>query len=78
MYLPLFLLIVYITFITFIYLGGGFITNVLWNKGFDPACVGLDNDAKLGIAKFTNIIFWIVFIPLGCIPLIGAIFFDLI
>ena len=78
MWAQLLLLILYITFITFIYIGGGFITNTLFNKGFDPSCVGLDNDAKLNIAKFTVVVFWIVFIPLGLVPLIGAIFFELI
>ena len=63
------LVILIVTFATFIFVGGGFITNVLFNVGFDPSCVGLDNQIKLNIAKMTIVMFWIVFIPLCLLPI---------
>jgi hypothetical protein len=62
-------LIIFITFVTFIFIGGGFITNILFNAGFDPSCVGIDNINKLRIAQMTIVLFWIVFIPLCIIPI---------
>ena len=62
-------LLVYIAFVVFIFVGGGFITNVLFNVEFDPSCVGLDNRTKLNIAKMTVVMFWIVFIPLCLAPI---------
>lgn len=62
--------ILYLAFITLIYVGAAFITNILFNKGFDPECVGLDNNAKIGLARFTIVIFWIGFIPTSLLPIL--------
>jgi len=62
------ILLVFITFITFIFVGGGFLTNILWNSDYDVSCVGLNTQDKRNIAKMTMIMFWIVFILL-CILL---------
>jgi len=62
-------LVLYVSFITFIFVGGGFITNVLYNSEYNTSCVGLDNNTKLNIAKMTIVMFWIVFIPLALAPL---------
>lgn len=61
--------IIYIAFITCIFVGAGFITNVLFNAEYDTSCVGLNNNTKLNFAKMTIVIFWIVFIPLCLAPL---------
>ena len=61
-------LIVYLAFITFIFVGAGFITNVLFNNEYDTNCVGLNNNTKLNIAKLTIVMFWIIFIPLCLAP----------
>jgi hypothetical protein len=70
-------LILYITFATFIFVGGGFITNVLFNVKYDPSCVGLDNETKLNIAKMTIVIFWIIFIPLCLLPIAIGLGYEL-
>ena len=70
-------LILFVAFATFIFVGGGFITNVLFNIGFDPRCVGLDNEAKLNLAKLTIIMFWIMFIPLFLLPIALGFGYDL-
>lgn len=62
-------LILYLTFVAFIFVGGGFITNILYNKDFNPSTVGLDNETKLNIAKLTIIMFWIVCVPLFILPI---------
>ena len=62
-------LLIYVTFIIFIIVGGGFITNILFNIGYDTSCVGLVTRTKLNIAKMTIVIFWIIFIPLSLAPL---------
>jgi len=61
-------LVLYLAFITFIFVGAGFITNVLFNNEYDTSCVGLNNNTKLNIAKLTIVMFWIVFIPLCLAP----------
>jgi hypothetical protein len=61
--------LVYLAFIIFIFVGAGFITNVLFNAEYDTSCVGLDNRTKLNIAKMTIVMFWIVFIPLCLAPI---------
>jgi hypothetical protein len=66
-----FLLLAYITCILFIFIGGGYITNVLFNS--EPAqlaCVDITNETQLNIAKMTNVLFWIVFIPLSLLPFV--------
>ena len=62
-------LVLYVSFITFIFVGGGFITNVLFNSEYNTDFVGLDNREKKNIAKMTIVMFWIVFIPLCLAPL---------
>lgn len=68
---PLFLTLLYLIFVIFIFIGGGFITNVLFSKPIDElAIVGLDNEAKINISKMTIVLFWIVFIPLCMLPFV--------
>jgi len=62
-------LLSYLTFITFILVGGGFITNVLFNSEYNTDTVGLNNRDKKNIAKMSIVMFWIVFIPLCLTPL---------
>jgi hypothetical protein len=66
-----FLLLAYITCILFIFIGGGYITNVLFNS--EPAqlaCIGITNEIQLNIAKMSIVFFWIVFIPLSLLPIV--------
>jgi hypothetical protein len=70
-------LILYITFITFIFVGGSFITNVLFDKKNDTNCVGIDNETKLNIAKMTIVMFWIIFIPLCLLPIVLGFKYEL-
>ena len=67
-YLKIIILFAYIAFITFIFVGAGFITNILFNVKYDVSCVGLDTKTKLNVAKMTIVMFWIVFIPLSLAP----------
>lgn len=54
-----------LTFIIFIFVGAGFISNVLYSSSSDELqCVGLDNKDKVNIAKLTIVMFWIIFISL--------------
>jgi len=50
----------YTIFAIFIFIGGGFITNILFSQ-YDTSCVGIDTTTKLNIARLTIIMFWIVF-----------------
>ena len=61
-------ILVYLAFIIFIFVGAGFITNILFNSEYDTSGVGLNSNAKLNIAKMTIVMFWIVFIPLCLAP----------
>jgi len=63
-------LVVLLLFSTFLIVGGGFITNVLFNSDYDTGCVGLDTRDKKNIAKMSIVFFWIVFIPLCLAPFI--------
>ena len=64
-------ILLYITFVILIFIGGGFITKILFNSSNTQLeCVGLNNTNDLNIAKMTTVLFWIVFIPLCIIPLI--------
>ncbi len=65
----IFAILLFIAFATFIFVGGGFITNILFNVKYDLSCVGLDSETKLNIAKMTIIMFWIVFIPICILPI---------
>ena len=64
----IFILVLYVVFITFIIVGGGFITNVLFNSEYDTGCVGIDTRDKKNIAKMSIVMFWMVFIPLCLAP----------
>lgn len=64
------LLLSYITFIIFIFIGGGYITNALFNsEPVQLVCVGINNETQLNIAKMSIVLFWIVFIPLSLLPI---------
>ena len=64
------LLLSYITFIIFIFIGGGYITNALFNsEPVQLVCVGINNETHLNIAKMSIVLFWIVFIPLFLLPI---------
>ena len=78
MILKLACLLFYVAFVVFIFVGGGFITNVLFNSDLDPSCVGLDNRTKLNIAKLTIIMFWVVFIPLCILPVLLGLKYELL
>jgi len=66
-----FLLLAYITFVVLIFVGGGYITNALFNSKPDQlSCVDITNETQLNIAKMTNVLFWIVFIPLSLLPFV--------
>ena len=68
------LLLAYITFILFIFIGGGYITKILFNSSDSQlSCVGLSDKTELNIAKLTIILFWLVFIPLCILPIILGI-----
>jgi hypothetical protein len=66
-------LVLYLSFIVFLYVGAGFITNILFNVEYNQSCVGLDNNTKIGISRFTMVIFWIAFIPLSLLPFVIAL-----
>ena len=70
MYLNIAILACYVIFMVFIIVGASFITNVLFNKEYDPSCVGLTDAGRLGFARMTIIVFWLVFIPLSAYPLL--------
>jgi amino acid transporter len=68
------LLLAYITFILFIFIGGGYITKILFNSNNQQlSSVGLSDKTELNIAKLTIILFWLVFIPLCILPIILGI-----
>ena len=73
----LIILLCYVVFMVFIFVGGGFITNVLFNGGYDLDAVGLNTQTKLNIAKMTIVMFWIVFIPLAILPVVIGLGYDL-
>lgn len=58
-----------LVFAIFIFIGGGFVTDVLFNEKYDTSCVGINTDTKLNIAKLSIVMFWIVFIPLCLLPI---------
>lgn len=61
----------YLGAIVFIFMGGIFISDVIFNSPrAQLEVVGLNNDMKVGVAKFTTILFWIVFIPLMLGPIV--------
>jgi hypothetical protein len=61
--------ILYLAFMTFIFVGAGFITNILFNLEYDTNRIELNSDTKVTIAQMTIILFWIVFIPLSLAPI---------
>ena len=64
-----FLLLSYLAFVIFIYIGAVFITKALFKSAdWELRFVGINNDTELNIAKMTIILFWIVFIPLSLLP----------
>jgi hypothetical protein len=72
--LLLIVILLYITFIIMIFVGGGFITKVLYNSSdIHLYNVGIQNKTDLNIAKMTIVLFWMVFIPLCILPLIFII-----
>jgi len=65
-----FLLLSYVAFVIFIFVGGGYITNILFYSHADNLQnVGITTTTQLNIAKLTIVLFWIVFIPLSLLPL---------
>jgi hypothetical protein len=76
--IKLIILIFYIAFLTFFYIGAAFITNTLFNIEYNLSNVGLDNNAKVGLTRFTIVIFWIVFIPLSLLPFIKLFGIDIL
>jgi len=67
------LLLAYLSFIIFIFIGGGYITRIIYKSDKTQlACIDLDDTDQLNIAKLTVVLFWIVFIPLCILPLILA------
>jgi hypothetical protein len=64
----------YLVFVIFIFIGGVYITKILYNSNISQlACVGLDDTNELNIAKITIVLFWMVFIPLCVLPIILAL-----
>ena len=59
----IFMLILYVAFISFIFVGAGFISNVLFNSEYDTSRVGINTSTKLNIARLTIIMFWILCTP---------------
>ena len=69
--LLLFAILAYLTFIIMIFIGGAYITKILFNSTPEQLeCINLTKKDDLNIAKMTIILFWIVFIPLCMIPLV--------
>lgn len=65
------LALLYLTFIIFIYIGGGFITDVLFHSEPEQlTCINLNDRTRLNIAKMAIVIFWIVIIPLSLLPIV--------
>jgi hypothetical protein len=65
-----FLLLSYIAFVIFIFIGAGFISDALFKSAlWELEFVGIKDNTQLNIAKMTIILFWIVFIPLSLLPL---------
>ena len=64
-------ILAYLTFIVLIFIGGGFITKILFNSSPEQLdCINLSKKDDLNIAKMTIVLFWIVFIPLCILPLV--------
>lgn len=74
----LIILLFYIAFLVFFYVGAGYITDILFNVKYDLSTVGLDNNGKVGITRFTMVIFWIVFIPLSFLPFVKLFGIDIL
>lgn len=74
----LIILLFYLAFLVFFYVGAGYITDVLFNVKYDLSTVGLDNNGKVGITRFTMVIFWIVFIPLSFLPFVKLFGIDIL
>jgi hypothetical protein len=65
------LLLAYLAFVIFIFIGGGFITKLLFNS--DPnqlRSIGINTETEINIGKMTIILFWLVFIPLTIVPIV--------
>lgn len=67
-------LLAYLVFVIFIFIGGVYITKILFNSNISQlACIGLSDTNELNIAKITIVLFWMVFIPLCVLPIILAL-----
>ena len=67
-------ILTYLTFVIMIFIGGAFITKILFNSTRTQLeCVNLSKTDDINIAKMTIILFWIVFIPLCILPLVLSI-----
>lgn len=65
------LAVIYIAVVIFILIGGYYISDIIFNTPRDKlAVVGLENNEQVGFAKFTTILFWIVFMPLMFGPVV--------
>lgn len=65
---------VYLAFAILTFIGAGFISDVIFNSTRDQLDqVGIDSNFKLGLAKITIILFWLVFIPLCLGPIVYLI-----
>ena len=63
--------ILYLGIVSFIFSGGVYISDVVFNSSrAQLEVVGLKNDTQVGLAKFTTILFWIVFVPLMFGPIV--------
>lgn len=65
---------VYLTFIILTFIGAGYVSDVVFNSTRDQLDqVGLNTNFKRGLAKFTIILFWLVFVPLCLGPIVYLI-----
>jgi len=64
------ILAAYITFIILIFVGAGFITQVVFNSNAEQLeVIGL-TQSQANLARMSIVLFWLVFIPLCCVPFI--------
>ena len=65
---------VYLAFIVLTFIGAGYISDVVFNSTRDQLDqVGINTNFKLGLAKITIILFWLIFIPLCLGPIVYLI-----
>ena len=63
--------VIYLAVVVFILIGGYYVSDVIFNSPRDQLeVVGLNSNAKVGFAKFTTILFWLIFMPLMFGPIV--------